>query len=232
MSAPLLIAEAGNNHEGSMDAALELLERAKESGADAVKFQAGLAEGFARDPADIPRYRNYELGAHGYDKLVMRGRELGIQVFFSVWSEQMAKYRDLPYFKIAARQCEPQLVKRWLSHVDWKFKTVFVSVPSTFTDFTALQQVMGQAVPMHCVSQYPAQQPNLWRLPILRDAFARPVGYSDHTVGIAVPILAARMGACAIEKHFTLDHKFGPLRDHALSATPAEFKRMAEVIRG
>lgn len=225
-----IIAECGNNHEGKMDAALELLERAKESGADLVKFQAGVAAGFARTPEDVPRYVKYELGEENYWRLVARGQELGVPVFFSVWSDGSAEaerwlspLRRLPYFKIAARQSNDQ---RLIDEYDQP--STFVSIPHT----RVVAPTIRRAVPMHCVSEYPATGAMYGRFELLRHKFKQGIGYSDHTVGIvACSNMAKHMGAVAIEKHFTLAHDFGELRDHALSATPGELRELVERIK-
>jgi N,N'-diacetyllegionaminate synthase len=223
MDAPILIAEVGNNHEGSLDAAIEMMERAWEAGADMVKFQAGNANGFARRVEDIPRYRAYELGRVGYDCLIKRGKELGIHVFFSVWSEEYDDFRKLEWFKIPARQCRADQIREYAT------PKTFISIPHTNDTPGALG--IRHGIPLHCVSQYPARDGMLSRIGQLRDTLKMPVGYSDHTIGIDACVEAAKLGAVAIEKHFTLKHDFGPLRDHALSAIPWQFREMVGKIR-
>lgn len=224
MNSPILIAECGNNHEGRLDVALELLERAKDSGADLVKFQAGTAEGFCRTTYEdeIKLYRKYELGREGYNRLLERGRLLGIPVFFSVWSQEFDDYRRLPWFKIAGRQCRQDYIDENATD------QTFISIPH-FANPHELNIPKG--IILHCVLEYPAKSPILLLMDELAQVFGRPCGYSDHTIGNRAAIAAAEQGACAIEKHFTLDHDFGPLRDHKLSATPEEFKQMVEAIR-
>lgn len=230
----LIIAEAGNNHEGHLDTALELIERAKESGADMVKFQAGMAEGFATNPTDpeqIRKYRRYELGLTGYDKLILRGNELGIPVFFSVWSPEFDAYNGLRYKKVPARQCDHQTILRLDS------PTTYISIPHSMPLMKVAALPIHRGVPMHVVAQYPAGSAMMARFHDLRAALKKKVGqvgYSDHTVGIywAVRMATAKYTRCpVIEKHFTLKHDFGPLRDHALSATPEEMKEMVERIK-
>lgn len=227
----LLIAECGNNHEGSLDTALELLERAKESGADVVKFQAGNAEGFARKSEDVERYRKYELGRGGYDLLVARGNELGIPVMFSVWSPEFSYLRDLPLYKVAARQfmnpCTSGVNFRDLPNRD----NVIVSIPLGVSDEDIASLRGLNCTFLHCVSEYPARHAFLERISFLGYRLERDVGYSDHTIGIRACIDAVNIcKAHVIEKHFTLAHDFGPLRDHQLSATPYELKKLAEAI--
>lgn len=230
----MIIAEAGNNHEGRLDVALELVERAKEAGADLVKFQAGTAEGFARNPTDgneVARYRKYELGKAGYDSLIRHGLLHAIPVFFSVWGEGFDEYHGLQYRKVPARQCNAETIKRLDS------PTTFISIPHVMTLKAASMLPIEKGIPMHVVAEYPASSAMLTRMADLRATLKRrigEVGYSDHTVGIYWPVRVAtdaHLRARAIEKHFTLKHDFGPLRDHALSATPKEMKEMVERIK-
>lgn len=230
----LIIAEAGNNHEGHLDTALELIERAKEAGADLVKFQAGMAEGFARNPTDateVAKYRRYELGRTGYDRLVAHGIAVGIPVFFSVWSPEFEDYFKLPWRKIAARQCTRENVARHDS------PATFVSIPHTLPLKHVAALGLNKSVPMHVVAQYPASSAMQARMRDVRLTLrlnVGDVGYSDHTVGIYWPVRMAthpQHRARAVEKHFTLAHDFGPLRDHTLSATPKEMKEMVERIK-
>lgn len=224
---PIIIAECGNNHEGDLSAAIRLLHAAAGAGADIVKFQAGVAEGFARDPKDVPQYRKYELGDGGYARLVREADAINVPICFSVWGEPawLNWYRAMPYFKIAARQAE----KNYISLYDR---------PGTFVSIghdVSAEEIKGfrirYAVPMHAVLQYPAADAQLERVHFLRNVFGggRPIGYSDHTVGIDACVEAVEcFQAFVVEKHFTLAHDYGPLRDHALSATPEE---MTELVR-
>lgn len=229
---PILIAECGNNHEGSLDAAMEMLEKAKDAGADMVKFQAGTAEGFARAPEDVPKYRKYELGVNGYLQLYNSGLKLGIPVFFSVWAgdEFDALCYWPPYYKIAARQCNQEFINDYRDHRTQK-QTVFISIPHTMNILHDLPRI-DDFIPMHCVAEYPARDPLLHRIDHIRYAFQTDkAGWSDHCVGVDIAIMAAKMWKpYAIEKHFTLAHDFGPLRDHAHSATPDEFRRLRDAL--
>lgn len=226
MKRPIIIAEAGNNHEGNLQAALELIERAKDAGADLVKFQAGLASGFARRPEDTPRYKKYELGKEGYDRLIEHGKKTGIPVFFSVWSDVFDEYRRLEWFKIAARQCAPDYIQRYATD-----KT-FISIPHTLDAVRELG--ISRGIVLHCVSHYPAQAPFFWRFGHIRRELGANIelGWSDHFVGIETAVQAWQgFNIAVIEKHFTLKHDFGPLRDHWLSADPKELKELVERVK-
>ncbi len=229
MSCSVIIAECGNNHEGDMNTALEMIDRAKEAGADLVKFQAGTAEGFARTPADVQRYRKYELGRAGYDLLIKHANEIEMPICFSVWSEEFADYRKFPLFKLAARQYSQENIR---SYARWG---TFVSIPSDVPLHKVKLIGIGGATPLHCVSEYPTFDAQLLRIPILRKMFGprHGVGFSDHTIGIKTAIAAVHLfGATVIEKHFTLAHDFGPLRDHRLSATPDELRELVMSVKG
>lgn len=228
MRPPIIIAEAGNNHEGKLETAIELLRAAKLAGADIVKFQAGTAEGFARSPSDIERYRNYELGESGYSKLVDEASRVGIPIMFSVWGTAgfLDRFRNLAWFKIAARQANPLYVGAY------DRPTCFISIPHDFEH----PEILGirYGIPLHTVSRYPADNPRLDRLMELQERFGgiRPVGYSDHTIGLNACVAAVEhCQAFALEKHFTLDHNFGPLRDHILSATPDEMAKLVQWLK-
>lgn len=220
---PILVAEVGNNHEGSLKNALELLALAKESGADMVKFQAGHAEGFARKIEDIKRYRKYELGRKGYDYLLDTGNKLNIPVFFSVWSSDFDDYKRLPYYKIAARQCQKNYIKKHDK------AGLIVSIPYSHPFPKSLS--IKYATILHCVSEYPALDPKLDRMLYLKKIFPHcPVGYSDHTIGLDAAKRAVDLGAEMIEKHFSFTHDWGELRDHEISMTPEECKELSNYI--
>jgi len=223
-----LIAEIGNCHEGSLDAAIEMLEKAKESGADLAKFQAGHAEGFARRKEDVDRYRKYELGLDGYKKLIQRGEEINLPVFFSIWSDDFLILLDsCKYHKLASRQYNMETINKYATSPD-----TFVSIPHTMPFDSIMSIGVGNGIPFHCVSEYPAINPSLERITWLEHYFKRDVGYSDHSIGIENSCKAVKeYGATYIEKHFTLSHDFGHLRDHQHAATVSEFTEMVSKLK-
>lgn len=225
---PFVIAEIGNCHEGNLEVALELVERAREAGADFVKFQAGTAAGFARLPEDVERYKKYELGKNGYLVLANRAFDLGIIPMFSVWGDGFDDLMVDPFIwkKIAARQCTTETISRWQS------QNTFISIPHWFTEVDVMTLGLVSGIPMHCVTEYPAKDPMLNRILKLTQWTGFPAGFSDHTIGIENAIVAVKQAnAIAIEKHFTLAHDFGPLRDHQLAATPDELKALVEAVK-
>ena len=226
---PYVIAEVGNCHEGSLDAAIELVERAREAGADFVKFQAGTAAGFARTREEIPRYEKYAFTKDQYWKLAKHAVALEIEPFFSVWGEGFDEFMVTPirWRKIPARQCDSVSITRWLS------RSTFISIPHWYIEVDVKALGTDRGIPMHCVTEYPAVDPMLNRILKLSEWLNLPAGFSDHTIGIENAIAAVKhAGAVAIEKHFTLSHDFGPLRDHGLAATPAEMRALVEAVKG
>ena len=215
---PVICAEAGNSHEGSHYAALELIHLAKLSGCDLVKFQAGHAEDFARDESQVDFYRKYDLGKDGYKELFFTGYKIGMPVFFSIWSDDYKFLHDIEaWHKVPARQFNQNALYM-------AYNRTILSVPHT-VDIDKYKVHNG--IFMHCVSEYPAEDPMLWKIDELRGKLNRDVGYSDHTIGIDACIEAcAKHKAAIIEKHFTISHDFGDLRDHKLSATPEEMKEL------
>lgn len=235
---PLLVAECGNNHDGNIDTAHRLICEAKEAGADIVKFQAGTAEGFTRDPCRYREYQKRELSKNEYDSLVRLAERLDIPVMFSVFpinSWRWEDYRAMENFKIAARQCSAENI------FTYPARRLFVSIPHYVTDVSHIAAALTylsyvpyvrEVFPLHCVTEYPAKDPMLHRIAELSRLLKMPVGYSDHTIGITACKDAVDLGAPVIEKHFTLDHNQSGFRDHQLSATPGEMKDLANYMRG
>jgi len=221
-----IIAEVGNNHEGVFKNAIDMRIAAVKAGAMLVKFQAGTAEGFARTPEDVGRYRKYELTMAQYKTLREYGTGMGVHVLFSVWGDGFDDLMAGGVFrKIAARQCTPEYIAKW----DGIGATI--SIPHTMPLDDVQKLGIQSGVPLHCVSEYPAEFPYWERFDKLKDMFGGRIGFSDHFVGIDTAKEAIRRGAVIVEKHFTLSHDFGPLRDHKLSATPDELKDLIEFAR-
>lgn len=216
---PILILEAGNAHEGDINTAFKLIDEAKAAGVGIVKFQAGTPEGFARNPGEIEFYKKYALSMQNYIRLLHYGSSIGITVFFSIWGGQLSALRGLEKMhKIPARQ--------FGSHQELDGFNTLVSYPHNLK--VDPNYGYRHSIILHCVSQYPTIDPQLERISELRMGLGTPfVGFSDHTIGIDACIEASRKyGAVIIEKHFTLSHCFGPLRDHVHSATPDEVRKL------
>lgn len=242
---PMLIAEIGNNHEGDAGRALELADAAVESGATAVKVQiidpAHLVNVAQTERiAQLTRFRlPYEVFMRMAERVRSRGRLFMASVFDC--ASLTAAQRDLdaikiasgdldfdPLLEVAAASGRPIILSTGMSTLDEILRAVEV-----------IRARVGAAAPLadrlavlHCVSRYPTalDQANLRAIPCLAAALPVTIGYSDHTLGIEAAVTAVALGARIVEKHFTLDKNLSSFRDHALSAEPREFARLADVM--
>jgi len=239
-TAPYLIAEVGINHGGKVSMALRMIEAAVKAGADAVKLQTfDTAKFLSRSSQYFDVLRGCELPHDGIVALAARARELGITLFSACFDEESADLwhnLEAPAFKIASGDITHLPLLR---HVAAFGKPMIVSTGGATVEeiATALQAISDTAPAppvalLHCVSNYPtrAEGANLACMANMRDRFGCPVGFSDHTEGIATAIAAVALGAELIEKHFTLDRTL-PGPDHALSAEPDELAALAQALR-
>lgn len=253
MAHVFIIAEAGVNHNGSFEMALQLVEKAKASGADAVKFQTFRADLLATRSAHKAAYQErttsvtesqfdmlqrLELDAVAHERLIDHCREIGIQFLSSPFDEQSADLLaalDVPIFKVPSGEITNL---PFLKHVAEKRRPLILSTGmSTLGEVEeAVRVVQGvensQITLLQCVTEYPAPyaEINLRAMNTLKSAFGLPVGYSDHTQGIEIATAAVALGAEVIEKHFTLDRSL-PGPDHAASLEPNELQQMVTAIR-
>lgn len=274
-----IIAEAGVNHNGSLEQAVLLVDAAAEAGADAVKFQTFKADRLVSRAAPKAGYqientgasesqhemiRKLELDEAAHQHLHQHCRSRGIEFLstpFDLESLDMLVSRfDLSFVKLAsgeitnapfllaaARTGKPVILSTGMSDLGDVENALGVlafgylqqaAAPSRESFAAAYGSAGGQAALrgkvalLHCTTEYPAplEEVNLRAMATLHQAFGLPVGYSDHTAGIAIPIAAAALGACVIEKHFTLDRNL-PGPDHKASLEPDELKRMVRSIR-
>ena len=244
---PALIAEIGNNHEGSPDAARALAERALDCGAQIVKFQLIEPEGLvSADQAErVKQLARFKLPIAVYEDIARRVRARG-GVF-------MASAFDLDTFAAIL----PALDAVKIASGDLNFDALLVAASrsgkpvvlstgmATLAEIQHAVDTFRAALPggalleerlalLHCVSLYPTrpEQANLLGIETLRRRFGLVTGYSDHVLGIDVAAMALGMGAQLIEKHFTLDKKTSAFRDHALAADPGDLERLAALVRG
>lgn len=244
-----VIAEVGANHDKKLSQAKELIDIAAEAGADAVKFQNFTAENFVSRKMDYfptldssksvyDAIKEAELPAEWLGELKEYARQRGI-IFFSTPSHKVdvdklceidvpafkwgsVQITDIPTLKYAAEKGKPMIIATGASDLA-DVQDAINAVYSTGN---------REVILLHCTALYPTRidQVNLKALDTLRNAFHVPVGYSDHTLGIAVAIAAVAKGACVIEKHFTLSRKLkGP--DHSFAMEPDELKRLVKAIR-
>lgn len=249
-----IIAEVSANHNHDFDQAVRIIEAAKEAGADAVKLQTYTPDTLTIDchneyfqigAGTIWEGRNlYDLYGEAYTpwewqpKLKDIANDLGLDLFstpFDASSVDFLEQMDIPVFKIASFEIvDLQLIQR-IARIG---KPIIMSTGmATLAEIGEAVQTIrkegnDQLVLLKCTSAYPSppEEMNLRTIPHLAQAFDVPVGLSDHTLGIAVPVAAVAMGACIIEKHFTLSRS-APGPDSAFSLEPHEFKAMVEAIR-
>jgi len=233
-----VIAEAGNNHDGELSVAKELVRAAASADADAVKFQMWDAREFHSIEGQYERLSALQFAPDEWRELKDVAEEEDIPFFASTCTESKVDFLvdelDAPIIKIASGDLTHTPL---LKHVSKKNKPVILSTGiSTIGEIErAIRAVNPRDADLHlleCVSSYPAEiaELNLSAIDTLRQAFGLPVGFSDHTKGIIAPTVAVAMGASIVEKHFTLDSDMeGP--DHELSLEPKEFKKMVSNIR-
>ena len=251
----LIIAEAGVNHNGDLELAKQIVKAAANAGADLVKFQTFTAERLAIDSAPKADYQNQttdqkqsqfsmlrqlELTAEMHEQLIVYCSKQGIGFFSTGFDLQSVDYLaslGADRFKIPSGEITNL---PYLRHVGAFGKPLILSTGmATLGEIEAALdacEIAGtprsRITVLHCNTEYPTpmQDVNLRAMCSIRDAFGVAVGYSDHTLGIEVPIAAVALGATVIEKHLTLDRNW-PGPDHKASLEPDEFAVMVRAIR-
>jgi N,N'-diacetyllegionaminate synthase len=249
-----VIAEAGVNHNGDMLLAHRLIDEAARAGADAVKFQSFVTEDLITPYAPKAEYQVVTTGESGSQAGMLKALELsaaqqaelkthcrdaGIIYLCTPYensSVDLLDLLDVAAYKIASTDTNNA---PFLRHVASKGRPVVLSTGmSSLGEVEAAMSTLrasgldGRIVLLHCTAEYPApiEEANLRAISTLRQAFACPVGFSDHTPGIGASPWAVATGACSIEKHFTLDRSMaGP--DHRASLEPAEMARLVHEVR-
>ena len=248
-----VIGEIGVNHNGNLDTAKELFKVAVRSGVDAVKFQTFKAREIVSpdapkagyqlrstdpDESQLAMLEKLELSIDAHVELKKQCDESGL-VFLSTpfdrASADLLYDLDVPAFKIGSGELTSI---PFLSYVAGKGKPMIVSTGMSYLSEVSESVVAindagcDQLVLLHCVSNYPALplDVNLNVLKTLADEFNLPIGYSDHTMGVEMTLAAVALGACVIEKHFTLDRS-SPGPDHMASLEPDELANMVRSIR-
>ncbi len=247
-----IIAEAGINHNGSLGLAKKLIDAAVESGADAVKFQTFKAENLVTEKVEMAEYQKKNTGKQESQLDMLKGLELsydelkelkdhcdkkGIVFFSTPHTEDAIDFLEdlMPVFKIGSGDLNnlPYLEKIAKKQKPIILSTGMGTLEEVKEAVNIIKKHNDQLILLHCTTNYPCpkQDVNLKVLETLKKETGCIIGYSDHTEGIEIPIMANLLGATVIEKHFTLDKNMeGP--DHPASLDPAELKEMVSAIRG
>jgi N-acetylneuraminate synthase len=244
-----VIGEIGINHNGSIDTAQRLIVAAAAAGCDAVKFQKRTVNVvYTTEELDRPREspfgstngdlkRGLEFTEQEYDFLSAVCREHGLQWFASCWDHESVDFIerfDPPCHKVASAMLTDL---EWLHYLCTTDRPIIMSTGmSTLDQVDAAVRVVedhgNELLLMHCVATYPSQDRdlNLACIKTLRDTFDVPVGYSGHERGLATTLAAVALGACAVERHITLDRTMWG-SDQAASIEPHALCRLVRDIR-
>jgi len=252
----IIIAEAGVNHNGDFENAKKLILAAANAGADYVKFQTFKADKLVSKHAKKAEYQKANLKEDGdtqYDmlkklemseawhyELINYANECGIKFLSTGFDEDSIDFLDslnIDLFKVPSGEITN---KPYLEHIAKKGKPIVISTGMSNLEEIkdAIEVILNHKIPkdlitiLHCNTEYPTpmQDVNLLAMNTIQNELGVQVGYSDHTLGIEVPIAAVALGAVLIEKHFTLDRNL-PGPDHLASLNPDELKSMVQAIR-
>lgn len=242
---PFIIAEAGINHNGDFDKALQLVKAAKDSGADCIKFQCHITEAELIHTSIKPGYiseeplwditKRIELTEEEERDIKKYCEELGIMFLSTPFSREAAERLyslGVPAFKIGSGECRNLPLLEYIAEMG---KPIILStgmndIESIKRSVEVIQSKGCPLMLMHCTSIYPTpyDKVRLGAIKELREAFGLPVGLSDHSAGIYTGLAAVALGACAIEKHFTVSRAW-PGPDIPFSIEPDE---LSELVTG
>ena len=256
MNHTIIIAEAGVNHNGSLEMAKQLVDKAVEAGVDYIKFQTFKASKLVTKSAKQAEYQQKNIGKEGdsqyqmlkklelspedYEVLIAYCKERGIKFFSTAFDFDSIDYLhslNLGLWKVPSGEVTNYpFLKRIAAYNE---KTILSTGMCDMQDVRNAVEALYKnglskenLILLHCNTEYPTpfEDVNLKAMDALRKEFGVEVGYSDHTKGIEVPIAAVALGATVIEKHFTLDRTL-PGPDHKASLEPDELKAMMSAIR-
>lgn len=249
----LIIAEAGVNHNGKLELAKKLVDKAVYAKADIIKFQTFTADALTTKNAHMTEYQKKNSNGEDTQYKMLKSLELKREEFIEL--KEYCRLRDIEFlstaFDLKSIEFLDELeMNRWkipsgeitnlpyLIKIAERKKPIILSTGmSTMDDIRNAIKALkdngaGEITILHCTTEYPTpfDDVNLNAMLTMKEEFCVQVGYSDHTLGIEVPIAAAALGATVIEKHFTLDRDMeGP--DHKASLEPEEFAAMVQGIR-
>lgn len=255
MNKVIIIAEAGVNHNGDLSIAKQLIDAAKEAGADYVKFQTFKADKLVSKDAVQADYQIKNIGKEGSQYEMLKKLELKEEDFaslkqyadrseigflsspFDEESLELLVSLELDYIKLGSGEItnKPLLQKV----ASYNQPTIISTGMCNLEEVNIAVELLvvnglskSNLTVLHCNTEYPTpfEDVNLKAMDTMRTSLELNIGYSDHSLGIEVPIAAVALGANCIEKHFTIDRSMsGP--DHAASLEPAELKQMVDSIR-
>jgi N-acetylneuraminate synthase len=242
-----IIAEIGINHNGDIDLAKKLIDVAHTAGCNAVKFQKRTVDvvytaeelakprenPFGPTNGDLKRGLEFDLAA--YQEIDRYCKELGIHWFASCWDEASVDFIDqfdVPCYKIASASLTDDNL---LNHTRDTGRPIILSTGmSTLEEIDHAVDLLGKhsLIILHATSTYPAHygELNLRMIPVLRQRYGVPVGYSGHETGLPSSVAAASIGACVVERHITMDRAMWG-SDHAASLEPSGITRLVRDIR-
>ena len=249
----LIVAEAGCNHEGSLELAKKLVDGAVQGGADAIKFQhyepkklvtKTVPYFWVNKREGTSQLKNYEnqkaLTKNQFREVALYSKKNGIIFFSTPFDKENVDFLeelDVPLYKIAATDMTNI---PFIKYVAKKGKPVaFSAGMCTIEEIKEAVDAMksvgnNRIIPMHCVVVYPTPPriANLNFIKKLQELFPDyPIGFSDHTIGVNIPAIAAALGAKLIEKHYTVDKDLTGTPDHAMSVDVKDLKQMVKNIR-
>lgn len=253
MSKVMIIAEAGVNHNGSIDIAKKMIDEAAKSGVDYIKFQTFKAEKLVSQTAPKADYqkittdnnesqfemiKKLELNIKMHEELINYCNEIGINFLstpFDIESAYLLKGLGLDIFKIPSGEITNLPFLEVIG--SFKKKVIISTGMADLGEIEVALKILKDSgttdiIVLHCNTEYPTpmEDVNLLAMSTIANAFKVDIGYSDHTNGIEIPIAAVALGAKVIEKHFTLNRNMeGP--DHKASLEPEELAEMVKSIR-
>lgn len=229
-----IIAEAGINNQGELGKSLEMINVAKEAGADFIKFQTFKAEEVTTDPYELSMLKKYELKEEYYPAIINHCKNTGIEFMSTphggVESARFLKSLDVSMYKISSADLNNYIL---LDEVNSYNKPIILSTGMATSQEVAetVEKYPNIKVLLHCTSNYPTMAENVnMRAMESLDAFNLEYGYSDHTTSPTACVMAVTLGATWYECHFTLD-KTLPGPDHKASCDPEELKTRIKLIR-
>lgn len=237
----VVVAEIGNNHEGDLGLARELIATAAACGADAVKFQHFVPDQYVAvsETSRLSRLRQFALTNDELLSLFQYSRELGVEPFATAFDLETQKWL-LDYQKVVKIASGDNNFLDLLKTAGDSGTPTIISTgllsTSSVIDLEKWWRLHFETpiALLHCISAYPARSHdlNLRTIKVLSERLPNtPIGYSDHSIGITGAIAAVALGAFLIEKHFTLNHDHSDFRDHQLSANPQELAELTSAVR-